>query len=162
DPFAVARDIQRRVREATDLDCTVGIGQNKLQAKMATGYGKPAGVFQITDATWFELLGSRPTTALWGIGDATGRRLFELGIRDGAQLAAADPEQLASVVGPNLGAWLVELANGRFASPVSGAPRVPRSRSQETTFQVDLDDWDEVRARIGRMARELTTQAQTA
>ena len=42
DPEAVARRIQQRVREETDLDCSVGIGQNKLQAKLATDFGKPA------------------------------------------------------------------------------------------------------------------------
>jgi Nucleotidyltransferase/DNA polymerase involved in DNA repair len=46
DPEATAHQIRRRVRESTDLDCTVGIGQNKLQAKLATGFGKPAGVFR--------------------------------------------------------------------------------------------------------------------
>jgi DNA polymerase-4 len=159
DPYAYARDVQRKVREATELDCTVGIGQNKLQAKVATGYGKPAGVFLITDATWFELLGDRPTIALWGIGDATGRRLYQLGIRFVTQLAAADPQQLAEHLGANIGPWLVELANGRFPSPVSGAPRVARSRSREETFQVDLEDWEEVRDRVGQMARELTLEA---
>src|SRR5258708_4176619 len=39
DPEAVARDIQQRVRRSTRLDCSVGIGHNKLQAKMATGFG---------------------------------------------------------------------------------------------------------------------------
>jgi DNA polymerase-4 len=159
DPLAHAREVQRRVRVATDLDCTVGIGCNKLQAKMATGYGKPAGVFQITDETWFDLLAHRPTTALWGIGNSTGRRLFNLGIRTVAQLAAADPEQLALQIGPNTGPWLVELANGRFPSPVSGVPRVARSRSREMTFQIDLQDWAVVRERVSRMARELTAEA---
>src|SRR6478735_9314805 len=36
DPEALAREVQRRVREATGLDCSVGIGQNLLQAKLAT------------------------------------------------------------------------------------------------------------------------------
>ena len=80
DPEALARDIQRRVREATRLECTVGIGGNRLQAKLATGFGKPAGVFRITDETWYDVLGDRPTDALWGIGAKTARRLAELGI----------------------------------------------------------------------------------
>ena len=42
DPEAYARDIQRRVKQRTALDCSVGIGQNRLQAKLATDFGKPA------------------------------------------------------------------------------------------------------------------------
>ena len=64
EPEAVARDIQRRVLERTGLHCTVGIGQNKVQAKMATGFGKPAGVYRITHATWFELFGDKSPEAL--------------------------------------------------------------------------------------------------
>ena len=52
DPEQVAREIQQRVRAATRLDCSVGIGQNKLQAKLATGFGKPAGVFRLTGENW--------------------------------------------------------------------------------------------------------------
>src|SRR5580658_7203204 len=44
DPESFARDLAVGVKEATRLDCSVGIGQNKLQAKIATGFGKPAGV----------------------------------------------------------------------------------------------------------------------
>src|SRR6201995_724676 len=61
DPEGFARSLQRRVRAATRLDCTVGIGENKLQAKLATGFGKPAGVYRLTSASWFEVLGGRPT-----------------------------------------------------------------------------------------------------
>ena len=59
DPEGFARSLAAGVREATQLDCTVGIGENKLQAKIATGFGKPAGVFRLTSR---ELVrGSRPT-----------------------------------------------------------------------------------------------------
>ncbi|WP_345433766.1 hypothetical protein [Actinoallomurus vinaceus] len=60
-----------RVREATGLECTVGIGRNKLQAKVATGLGKPAGVFRLTGENWYDVLGDRPTDTLWGIGRKT-------------------------------------------------------------------------------------------
>ena len=75
DPEGFARSLAARVRSATELDCTVGIGENKLQAKIATGFGKPAGVFRLTFANWFEVLGGRPTDALWGIGAKTAKKL---------------------------------------------------------------------------------------
>ena len=74
-PEAAARELQRRVLDATGLHCSVGIGRNRLQAKLATGFGKPAGVFRITGATWFDVLGDLPTAALWGIGSKTSRKL---------------------------------------------------------------------------------------
>jgi DNA polymerase-4 len=153
DPEAVAGEIRKRVRAATGLECTVGIGQNKLQAKLATGFGKPAGIFRLTAETWFNVLGDRPTDALWGIGAKTAKRLKGLGIATVGDLAAADPGALAKEIGPTIGPWLVLLAQGRDNSPVSDAPYVPRSSGRETTYQHDLDDWDDVRREVARLAR---------
>ena len=152
DPEGVARQIQERVRAATRLDCTVGIGQNKLQAKLATGFGKPAGTFRLTHQNWFEVLGDQPTDALWGIGAKTAKRLTSLGIHSVRELAAADPQALAVHLGPATGPWLVSIACGQDHSPVTGAPYLARSRSRETTFQRDIDDWGAVRGEVIRLA----------
>jgi nucleotidyltransferase/DNA polymerase involved in DNA repair len=155
DPEAFGREIQRRVREATNLDCTVGIGQNKLQAKLATGFGKPAGVFRLTDETWPALLSDRPTDALWGIGAKTAKRLRGLGVETVRGLAAADPQILAGHFGGTIGPWLAKLASGQDDSPVVGTPYVARSRSREVTYQQDLDDWNEVGDEIAKLARRV-------
>ncbi len=155
DPEQAARDIQARVRASTLLDCTVGIGQNKLQAKLATGFGKPAGVFRLTDETWFEVLSHRPTDALWGIGAKTAKRLAGLGIQTVRQLAATDPQLLAAHVGPATGPWLVRLARGQDHTPVRATPYVARSRSREVTFQRNLEDWGLVRDEVLRVARQV-------
>ena len=152
DPEAMARRIRDRVRAATGLECSVGIGENKLQAKLATGFGKPAGVFRLTGETWFEVLGDRPADALWGIGAKTAKRLRGLGIGTVGELAAVEPVVLAEAVGPTIGPWLVRLAQGRDDSPVSDAPHVPRSCGRETTYQRDLDDWRDVRREVARLA----------
>ena len=155
DPEAMARDIQASVRAATGLDCSVGIGANKLQAKIATGFGKPAGVFRLTDANWRQVMASRPPDALWGVGRATARRLAGLGITTVADLARADPGWLAGVLGPATGPWLVARGRGVDPSPVSAEPHQPRSHGREVTFQRDIGDWDEVRARLRQIARQV-------
>jgi len=166
DPEAVARDVQRRVLDATGLHCSVGIGRNRLQAKTATGYGKPAGVFRITGATWPGLLGGQPPTALWGIGAKTGAKLAELGVTTVAQLAAADVDALAARFGPATGPWLQRLATGRDSAAVTSSPYVRRSLGREVTFQQDLDDWtvvrDEVRSLARRVAGEVAQEGRAA
>jgi DNA polymerase-4 len=153
DPEEFARRIAGRVRARTQLDCSVGIGQNKLQAKLATGFGKPAGIFRLTSGNWFDVLGDQPADALWGIGAKTARKLGESGIGTVRELAAADPGALAARFGPATGPWLVQVARGLDPSPVDGTPYVPRSRSREITFQQDLTDWPDVRAEVARLAR---------
>jgi DNA polymerase-4 len=154
-PESTAREIQRRIREVTQLECTIGIGQNKLHAKLATGFGKPAGVFRITHDTWFAVLGDLPTDALYGIGRKTANRLAELGIETVRQLAHADPGRLAAAMGPTIGPWLVQVGRGQASARVSDTPYVARSRSHEKTFQEDLDEWDDVRAAVAELARQV-------
>src|SRR4029078_3549698 len=141
-----------QVREATQLDCTVGIGENKLQAKIATGFGKPAGVFRLAFANWFEVLGGRPTEALWGIGAKTAKKLAGLGIRTVSDLATTDPDALAAVFGPMTGPWLVLLACGRGGAEGEDSPYVARGQGGGETFQPDNADWSQVGAEVARIA----------
>jgi DNA polymerase-4 len=152
DPEGFAHEVQRRVREASDLDCSVGIGQNKLQAKLATEFGKPAGVYRLTSENWIDVLGDRTTDALWGIGSKTAKRLAGLGITTVNELAGTEPQVLAAELGPTTGPWLVRIARGRASTVVDSTPHVARSRSRETTFQENLEDWAEVRAEVSKLA----------
>ena len=70
-----AGQVREAVLAATRLHCSVGVGNNKLQAKIATDFGKPRGVYTITDETWFDEMGARPARALWGIGAKIAGRL---------------------------------------------------------------------------------------
>jgi nucleotidyltransferase/DNA polymerase involved in DNA repair len=156
DPESFARRVQDLVAAETRLECSVGIGENRLQAKLATGFGKPAGVFRLTSQNWFEVLGEQPASALWGVGAKTARKLEELGIATVAQLASADVTQLAARFGPTNGPWLALTARGIGSTEVSADPYVPRSRSREVTFQEDLTDWDEVRREVVKIAGQVT------
>jgi nucleotidyltransferase/DNA polymerase involved in DNA repair len=158
EPEYVARQLQHQVRAATGLDSTVGIGRNRLQAKLATGFGKPAGVFRITGVTWFDVLGDLPTDALWGIGSKTARKLAELGIATVRQLAETDEGVLSSRFGPANGPWLLRLAQGRDSATVVDTPYVARSRGREVTYQEDLADWDDVRREVVALARRVADE----
>ncbi len=139
-PEALAADVQRTVKEATGLDCSVGIGDTRLRAKIATGFAKPAGIFRLTRRNWAEVMAHRPTEALWGVGAKTSRKLLDLGIATVGELARADPAVLADRFGPTMGPWYRLLSVGGGSAQVSAEPYVPKSRSRETTFQENVDD----------------------
>ena len=80
------------VPSATRLNCGVGIGNNKLRAKIATAFGKPRGAAStVTDAEWYDEMGDRPTRALWGVGAKIAGRLAALGIQTVRELAVVTP-----------------------------------------------------------------------
>ena len=148
DPDDFAATIRAAVLDATGLHCSVGIGDNKLRAKIATDFGKPRGSYRITGETWFAEMGDRPTDALWGIGRKTAKKLAALGIETVNELAAADAAHLAAELGPTMGPWYRRLGRGIDSSPVDPTPYVPRAHGRETTFQADLEDWDRVAAEV--------------
>jgi len=152
DPEGFADRIRSAVLERTGLHCSVGIGDNKLRAKIATEFGKPRGSFRLTEDNWFEVMGERPTDALWGIGRKTARRLAELDIHTVAQLAGTDAGMLADAIGPTMGPWYRRLGRGVDSSPVDDTPWVPRGRGHEVTFQENLGDWVEIDAEFRRLA----------
>jgi DNA polymerase-4 len=161
DPVRLARTIRRAVTEATGFTCCVGIGDNKVRAKTATGFAKApdgalpqdaAGVFELTQQNWLELMGDRPTAALWGVGAKTAGKLEELGISTVRQLAAADVEQLRARFGPKTGAWIASLGRGLGDRTVTSAPWVPKGRSREVTLEHDVVERPEIERHLREIA----------
>ena len=155
DPETFARGLAADVKAATELDCSVGIGENKLQAKIATGFGKPAGVFRLTSATWYYFLGCGPPVEILCIGSIRVSYLAALGIGTVRELAAADPDRLARVFGPATGPWLVLLGQGRGDAEVDPTPYVARSHGREVTFQRNITDWARGADEVARLARQV-------
>jgi DNA polymerase IV len=152
DPVSFARELRAAVLAETELHCSVGIGDNKLRAKIATDFGKPRGVSVLTGETWFEVMGERPTTALWGVGTKTARKLEALGITTVSELAAADARVLASELGPTMGPWYRRLGRGVGDDTVDPTPWVPRAHGREETFQTDLESRAAVEDAVRRLA----------
>lgn len=164
DPEPFAQNVRSTVVERTGFTCCVGIGDNKLRAKMATGFAKaPAGtlpedapgVFRLTRDNWFDVMGDRPTEALWGVGGKTAEKLAAMGIGTVRDLADADVGALRTRFGPTTGPWLHSLGEGNGDRTITTEPYVPRGHSREVTLTEDLLE----RADIESTLRRLTDDA---
>jgi DNA polymerase-4 len=151
DPEGYARQVQQAVLERTRLHCSVGIGDTLIRAKVATGFGKPRGVFRLTADNWLEVMGDRPTIELWGVGSKISRRLAGRGITTVAELAAAEPDSLVAEFGPRMGPWFAQLGRGDGARVVDDTPWVARGHSRETTFQQDLTESAQVEEAVRQL-----------
>jgi DNA polymerase-4 len=170
DPRVFAQHIRESVLAATELTCGVGIGDNKLRAKIATAFGKRGegdgtGIGYLTAAEWYDVMGDRPTTALWGIGARIGKRLAALDIHTVRQLAESDPRMLADAIGPTMGPWYHRLGRGADTSAVDATPWTPRAHGREETYQADLT-WDvvpgELRALTERVLEDIDREGRPA
>lgn len=155
DPERIATAAQAAVLAATELHCSVGIGDNKVRAKIATEFGKPRGIFRLTAENWFEVMGDKPTRDLWGVGSKVQKRLAAHGITTVRELADADEQALVAEFGPRMGVWYHGLGSGLGPSVVDDTPWVARSHSRETTYQQNLTTTAQVTAAV----RELAVQA---
>jgi DNA polymerase-4 len=154
DPIELAQRFREVIAAQTTLSCSVGISDNKQRAKVATGFGKPAGIYQLTDDNWMAVMGDREVDALWGVGPKTAKKLAGMGITTVADLAATDATLLTSTFGPTTGLWILLLAKGGGDTNVSAEPWVPRSRSHVITFPKDLTDRGEIDLHVVELAHQ--------
>ncbi len=155
DPEAYAARVRATVLGATGLHCSVGIGDNKVRAKIATGFGKPRGVFRLTQQNWFEVMGERPTIDLWGVGSKVSQRLARHNVHTVRELATADPSVLVGEFGPRMGEWYGQLGRGLGSRTVDDTPWVARGHSRETTFQQNLTTPEQVRDAVSTLTDQV-------
>jgi len=153
-PRAAMRRLITEIKAATELTCSVGIGPNKLVAKVASDAEKPAGFVVLTREQARARFAAASPGLVPGIGPKTVARLAQLGLTTLAAVGAAPEHVLVERFGPNLG---VELGRrGRFEHDgVIGAARKVVSESRERTFDEDIRDPAILREELGRMSDEL-------
>ncbi|HVL30650.1 MAG TPA: DNA polymerase IV [Solirubrobacteraceae bacterium] len=153
-PRAAMRRLVAEVRAATGLDCSVGIGPNRLVAKVASDAEKPRGFVCLSREQACERFGSRPPGIVPGIGPKTAARLERMGIGTLAALAAAPLTALVAEFGINHGPDLQRRA--RFEGSGAVTPvRTAVSESRETTFDADVADLARLEALLAGLARQL-------
>lgn len=152
-PEALARHLKERVRRETGLTVSIGVGSNKTVAKIASDMGKPDGLVVVPAGEEAAFLAPLPVRALWGIGLKTEARLAEAGIRTVGDLAAAEPELAARLLGSRAPLFQA-MACGRDDRPVE-TMHERKSVGAESTFPRDLPDGPELRRRLREMAGEV-------
>jgi DNA polymerase IV len=152
----VAERIRDTVREETGLDCSIGIGPNRMVAKLASDCAKPRGLMEVR-AGWEEgFLAGLPLSALPGVGPKTAARWAELGLRDVYQVQRLDEPALAQLLGGDAGG-LKRRAHGHAGSTLRGE-RLPKSVSRETTLSRDLRDPEELEAILSLLTARVAGQ----
>jgi DNA polymerase-4 len=153
-PRAAARRVKAAVAEATGLGCSIGIGPNKLVAKVASDAEKPDGFVVLSAEMARERFAGERPGLLPGIGPKTAERLERQGIATLGALGAASDAQLSEWFGTRLGPWLGRLARFEDDRGIETV-RVAKSESRETTFDTDLRGLAELEPRLRRLTEEL-------
>ncbi|HET8649181.1 MAG TPA: DNA polymerase IV [Gemmatimonadales bacterium] len=152
----VAEQIRDAVRERAGLVCSVGIGSNRMIAKMASDAAKPRGLMEVR-AGWEEgFLAGLPLRALPGIGPRTATRLAELGLTDVYQVQQQSLEQLEALLGPD--AQALKMRAHGYGGTVLRPQDRPRSMSRETTLARDLVDPERLESALALLTARVAAQ----
>ncbi len=153
-PKAAMRRLVEAIRQATGLTASIGIGPNKLVAKVASDAEKPAGFVVLSrEQACARFAGASPGLVP-GIGPKTVERLSAMGIETLGALAATEEEALQARFGPNQGRDLLARASFHGSETLS-LSREAVSESRETTFDTDLTDRGEQEAVIVALSSRL-------
>jgi DNA polymerase IV len=153
-PRAAMRRVVADIQAHTGLTCSVGIGPNKLVAKVASDADKPEGFVVLTREQACARFAQSPPSLIPGIGPKTADRLATLGLRTLSAVAAAPRELLEQRFGANHGPDIQRRARFEYAGRVGQARKVV-SESRERTFDRDISDRAQLREALAGMAQQL-------
>jgi DNA polymerase IV len=153
-PRAAARRVKAAVKDATGLGSSIGIGPNKLVAKVASDAEKPDGFVVLSAEQALERFAGSPPGLLPGIGPKTAERLERHGIVTLGALAATPDDRLAEWFGGRLGPALGRLARFEDDRGIETV-RIAKSESRETTFDEDLRGLGQLEPHLRRLTEQL-------
>ncbi len=159
-PEKLARHLKDEVKMRTGLTLSVGLGVNKLVAKVASDMEKPDGLVIVPAGAEAAFLAPLKTRALWGVGPKAEAVLNGAGLHTIGQIAMAEATQLETILGSR-GLMLHEMARGLDDRPVI-TDHERKSVGAETTFARDLPDGPELRAELGRIAVSIARRLEEA
>ena len=148
--------IKAGIKEKTGLTCSIGIGANKLLAKIASDMQKPDGLTILNEEDIESRLWSLPTRKLYGIGPKTEAYLKNIGIETIGQLASLTIEKLIEYFGNSYGQYLFNSSRGINESPLITSWEA-KSISRETTFQKDVQDWQVIAKTLAALTKEVVS-----
>jgi len=157
-PEAIGRRIKEAVRAAVGLTASVGIGPNRLVAKLASDFRKPDGLVVVAPEEVLGFLGPQPVGVLRGVGARTLPILEGLGLRTIADLRRLSLAELQRHLGPRAATSLYQQARG-IASDRVGEQGPRKSLSKETTFAQDVTDTRMLHDTLRRLAGAVASAA---
>ncbi len=140
DPVSVATRLKDEIKSSLGFTVNVGVGSNKLLAKMASDFEKPDKVHTLWESEVQKKMWPLGVRDLLWVGRKTEERLISNGILTIGDLAGLGMGTLSQLVGQKFARQLHENANGRDDSPVETEHAEAKSYSAERTFSKDLSD----------------------
>lgn len=158
DPVATAHEIKDTIRDRYGFTVNVGVGNNKLLAKMASDFEKPDRVHTLFSSEIPHKLWPLPVGDLFTVGKSTAEKLNRVRIHTIGELAHTELDILRGIVGDKWGRQLLKLANGIDNTPVSDVPEEAKGYSISTTLEEDVVTHEQARGILLALADSVSAR----
>ena len=152
DAAEVARALKDEIKEKLGFTVNVGVGSNKLLAKMASDFEKPDKVHTLWQDEVQEKMWPLPAGDLLWVGKKTRERLSAYGIYTIGDIARLPENSLARIVGKKFAAQMHDNANGIDNEPIITESQEAKSISVERTFAKDIVNPEELDREMFKVA----------
>jgi DNA polymerase IV len=154
-PLKAAHDLHQRMKQSTQLNCSIGIAPSRMVAKVCSDQAKRNGVLYILPGMEARFLAPLPVEKIPGVGKVTAKSLHDLGIRFVGDLAKLEEKFLAE----RFGKWGLAMAGkargedaGGWYDEEIGDTDQPKSISHEHTFNEDTADQEQLETTLARLS----------
>lgn len=154
-----AQKIKNEVRNQVGICFSIGVGPNKLVAKIACDSQKPDGLTIITPEEVKNFLSSLPVERLLGVGKKTSVVMESLGIRTIRDLANFDVQRLIAIFGKSAGLYFHNAANGIDNEPVQETGEA-QSIGRIGTLKQDSHDLDYILQKTDELIADISREVQ--
>jgi len=152
--FRLAQDMKAAVRQQIGVTCSVGIGPNKLVAKIASDQHKPDGITIVKPDQVNTFLSPMPVDKLLGVGKKTAEKMEAIGINTIEDLAKYNIQKLIALFGKTLGIYFHNAANGIDNEPVQETGEA-ESISRIGTLKENTRDLNVILQKIDQLIEEI-------
>ncbi|MEA2712045.1 MAG: polymerase [Gemmatimonadales bacterium] len=152
----VAEQLRDQVKSSTGLDCSVGIGPNRMIAKLASDCAKPRGLMEVRSGWEVGFLAGLPLRAMPGVGPKTAERWAALGLTEVHQIQSLTEQALEQLIGADARPLKLR-AHGQGGTTLR-PERLPKSVSRETTLSRDLRDPDQLERILALLTARVAAQ----
>ena len=154
DPVKFAYKIKNEIRDNFGFTVNVGVGNNKLLAKMASDFSKPDRVHTLFTSEITEKMWPLDVNDLFMIGKSSSKKLHDLGINTIGALANTSPEFLTKHF-KSMGKMMWEYANGIDNSEVESDRGNPKSISNSMVLPYDYTNIEEIKTIIKKLSSDI-------
>ncbi len=155
---ALAQKMKNEIKNKVSITFSVGIGPNKLVAKIAADRQKPDGLTIVKPEDVQSFLSPLPVDHLIGVGRKTSAKMGELGIKTIDNLAKYDVQKLVDIFGKKLGIYFHNAANGIDNEPVQEAGEA-ESISRISTLKEDTRDLARILEKTDKLIEDIHREA---